>query len=144
MVDYIKAINPEGQGHRKWMETDIEQWCTAVADTRGVVDMVGGDRRYASFNARRQCVGHASAAVEALSSRGKFGLAKGWTGCVVSGPAVCGSFGCASTMRFMVLGGVAASLHPFERLASRWGTKMLADVDAYSSASRQWGGLLLG
>eukprot|EP00756_Hemistasia_phaeocysticola_P019914 Hpha_TRINITY_DN15689_c7_g1::TRINITY_DN15689_c7_g1_i1::g.100651::m.100651 len=133
-----------GTGTSQWIAADVEGWCTAVEEARGVVDLIQGDRRYASFNARRRCIGHASAAVEALSSRGVLGLWMGWTGCVVSGTAVCGSFGCATTMRFMVLGGVAASLHPFERLAARWGTQVLADGDAYSAACRQWRGVLLG
>eukprot|EP00756_Hemistasia_phaeocysticola_P030987 Hpha_TRINITY_DN16323_c4_g1::TRINITY_DN16323_c4_g1_i4::g.60800::m.60800 len=133
-----------GPSNIEWIATDVERWCTEVGEAKGVVDVIGGDRRYASFNARRQCIRHAAAAVEVLSSRGTLGLFKGWTGCVVSGPVVCGSFGCATTMRFMVLGGVAASLHPFERLAARWGIKVLADGDTYSTACQQWRGLLLG
>eukprot|EP00756_Hemistasia_phaeocysticola_P036906 Hpha_TRINITY_DN16667_c1_g4::TRINITY_DN16667_c1_g4_i2::g.178840::m.178840 len=46
-------------------------------------------------------------------------------------------------MRFMVLGGLSASLYPFERLAAQWRTKVLADGDAHSAATR-WRGVLLG
>eukprot|EP00756_Hemistasia_phaeocysticola_P035319 Hpha_TRINITY_DN16575_c5_g2::TRINITY_DN16575_c5_g2_i2::g.135814::m.135814 len=133
MVGYLKSFQLEEVDNKRWIEADVERWCVAVAAARGVVDMIGGDRRYASFNARRQCKGHASAAVEVLSSRGTLRQSRGWTGCVVSGPAVCGSFGCATTMRFMVLGGVSSSLHPLERIAAQWRIKVLTDSEAHSS-----------
>eukprot|EP00756_Hemistasia_phaeocysticola_P019718 Hpha_TRINITY_DN15679_c3_g3::TRINITY_DN15679_c3_g3_i1::g.97369::m.97369 len=128
MVGYLVSMGLDRPSHRQWITDDVEQWCAAVAASGGVVDIISGDRRYATFNARRQCHRHACAAVEVLSSRGRLEEFESWTGCVVSGPAVCGSFGCAETMRFMVLGAVAASLHPFERLAARWVTRVLTDV----------------
>eukprot|EP00756_Hemistasia_phaeocysticola_P007121 Hpha_TRINITY_DN14129_c0_g1::TRINITY_DN14129_c0_g1_i1::g.10638::m.10638 len=144
MMGYLKAFKLAGQRNRDWIKNDVERWCSTVLAASGVVDMISGDRRYASFNGRRRCVRHACAAVEVMSSRGDPPPCSGWTGCIVSGPTVCGSFGCASTMRFMMIGAVAASLHPFERLAARWGTKVLTDGESYSSSCRQWRGVLLG
>eukprot|EP00756_Hemistasia_phaeocysticola_P011412 Hpha_TRINITY_DN15119_c3_g1::TRINITY_DN15119_c3_g1_i2::g.126766::m.126766 len=128
-----------GAHNTKWIESDVECWCAAVISSRGVVDLIGGDRRYASFNARKQCVGHASAAIGVLISRG----AVECTGCVVSGQVVCGTYGCSTAMRFMVLGGVASSLHPFERIAARWKLRVLTDQVAYNLARFQWRGKLL-
>eukprot|EP00756_Hemistasia_phaeocysticola_P033675 Hpha_TRINITY_DN16476_c5_g2::TRINITY_DN16476_c5_g2_i1::g.160566::m.160566 len=88
-----------GETHNVWMSGDIEKWCSTVFELKGVVDLMAGDRRYATFNARQGCAAHASAAVEALSSReGQV------SGCVVTGQAVCGDFGSESVLRFMVLG----------------------------------------
>eukprot|EP00756_Hemistasia_phaeocysticola_P024847 Hpha_TRINITY_DN15974_c9_g1::TRINITY_DN15974_c9_g1_i1::g.71206::m.71206 len=110
VVGYLSSQGDlAGASNSGWIEADVERWCAVVSQSRGVVDLIGGDRRYASFNARQVCGGHASAAIGVLSSRGN----GNWSGCVVSGQAVCGDFGSASVLRFMVLGGVASSLHPF-------------------------------
>eukprot|EP00756_Hemistasia_phaeocysticola_P014579 Hpha_TRINITY_DN15344_c8_g5::TRINITY_DN15344_c8_g5_i1::g.89582::m.89582 len=132
-----------GHSNAEWIANDVESWCIKVAQVRGVVDVMGGDRRFASFNARQACGDHAGAAVTVLNSRGE-GASIAWTGCVVTGHAVCGDFGCPSAMRFMVLGRVSSSLHPFERVAAMWGIGVLADDHAYSSASVSWDGRLLG
>eukprot|EP00756_Hemistasia_phaeocysticola_P038502 Hpha_TRINITY_DN16763_c4_g1::TRINITY_DN16763_c4_g1_i5::g.79590::m.79590 len=129
-----------GAAHDMWISADVERWCSTVESLRGVVDVMAGDRRYASFNARQRCGGHASAAVGVLSSRGE----GEWSGCVVTGQAVCGDFGSASVLRFMVLGGLSSSLHPLERTAAQWRTKVLVDDEAYLSACFNWNGVLLG
>eukprot|EP00756_Hemistasia_phaeocysticola_P030157 Hpha_TRINITY_DN16274_c7_g7::TRINITY_DN16274_c7_g7_i1::g.15875::m.15875 len=93
MTGYLSST-PElaGELNASWITEDVERWCSAVVGAKGVVDLMGGDRRYASFNARQACGGHASAAVGVLSSRGD----GEWSGCVVTGQAVCGDFGSAS------------------------------------------------
>eukprot|EP00756_Hemistasia_phaeocysticola_P014588 Hpha_TRINITY_DN15344_c9_g4::TRINITY_DN15344_c9_g4_i4::g.89602::m.89602 len=101
MLGYLSSHSDlAGEANTEWISTDVERWCAVVAVTKGVVDLIGGDRRYASFNARQRCGDHARAAVEALSSRGD----GAWSGCVVTGQAVCGDFGSVSVLRFMVLG----------------------------------------
>jgi len=110
-----------------------------VHDAKGLVDLCSGDRRCASFNARQPCDGHSRAAVGVLAE-GEGDV----SGCVVCGQAVCGDFGSSSVLRFMVLGGVASSLYPFERIAAEWHIKALADGEAYSSAFYSWEGELLG
>eukprot|EP00756_Hemistasia_phaeocysticola_P013182 Hpha_TRINITY_DN15256_c4_g11::TRINITY_DN15256_c4_g11_i2::g.65081::m.65081 len=102
MIGYLTSQGDlTGDTNAEWISGDVEQWCAGVAATKGVVDLIGGDRRYASFNARAKCGDHAGAAVEALSVRGGDGER---SGCVVTGQAVCGDFGSASVLRFMVLG----------------------------------------
>eukprot|EP00756_Hemistasia_phaeocysticola_P021901 Hpha_TRINITY_DN15801_c4_g1::TRINITY_DN15801_c4_g1_i1::g.188208::m.188208 len=137
MIGYLSS----GDFAFEWIAADVEWWCSNVVDAKGVVDLIGGDRRYASFNARQACGEHASHAVQVVSSRGDMRGSSGkrlrqivWTGCVVTGQAVCGDFGSASALRFMVLGAVSSSLHPFERMAAQWRTKVLADSEAYSAA----------
>eukprot|EP00756_Hemistasia_phaeocysticola_P012930 Hpha_TRINITY_DN15236_c6_g7::TRINITY_DN15236_c6_g7_i1::g.65471::m.65471 len=103
---------------------------------------MGGVRRYASFNARRKCVKHASAAVEVLHTRGDRQHIQ-WSGCVSTGRAVCGPFGSISLLRFMILGGVSSTLHPLERTAAEWRVKALTDEEAANGALRNWNGMLL-
>eukprot|EP00756_Hemistasia_phaeocysticola_P037168 Hpha_TRINITY_DN16681_c2_g4::TRINITY_DN16681_c2_g4_i1::g.181215::m.181215 len=163
MLGYLGDYAPGELGSQcnvMWISADVEQWCTNVVASKGVVDLIGGDRRYASFNARQVCGEHSSAAVRVLSTRrndwGSFrshdsnstGLSHSrdrepWSGCVVTGQAVCGDFGCPSVLRFMVLGGVASSLHPMERVAAQWRVKVLADGEAFSGCYH-WDGKLLG
>eukprot|EP00756_Hemistasia_phaeocysticola_P030127 Hpha_TRINITY_DN16274_c5_g3::TRINITY_DN16274_c5_g3_i1::g.15823::m.15823 len=53
MIGYLPSSDLAGESHSEWMASDVEWWCTAVTHARGVVDLIGGDRRYASFNARQ-------------------------------------------------------------------------------------------
>eukprot|EP00756_Hemistasia_phaeocysticola_P021912 Hpha_TRINITY_DN15801_c4_g9::TRINITY_DN15801_c4_g9_i1::g.188230::m.188230 len=140
MIGYLKTEDLAGVANAEWIASDVEAWCSAVADVKGVADLIGGDRRYASFNARQICGGHASAAVELLMSRGD----GPWSGCVATGQAICGDFGSHSVLRFMVLGAVSSWLHPLERIAAQWRTKVLADGEAFSSSCYKWEGELLG
>eukprot|EP00756_Hemistasia_phaeocysticola_P032332 Hpha_TRINITY_DN16402_c1_g1::TRINITY_DN16402_c1_g1_i1::g.160946::m.160946 len=129
-----------GAAHQEWMTHDVEGWCSAVSAAKGVVDLIGGDRRWASFNARSICGGHASAAVSVLSGRNTGRC----TGCVVTGQAVCGDFGGPSMLRFMSLGGVPCSLYPLERVAALWNVGVLGDCEAYHAACFSWNGILMG
>eukprot|EP00756_Hemistasia_phaeocysticola_P033668 Hpha_TRINITY_DN16476_c5_g1::TRINITY_DN16476_c5_g1_i1::g.160556::m.160556 len=142
MVGYLTNMGDlDGWSHDTWMRDDVEKWCSTVVALKGVVDLIGGDRRFASFNARQGCMGHASAALEALWSRGEGGE---WSGCVVTGQAVCGDYGSSSVLRFMVLGRTPSSLYPLERIAAQWRIKALADAEAYSAACYTWDGKVLG
>eukprot|EP00756_Hemistasia_phaeocysticola_P026881 Hpha_TRINITY_DN16088_c7_g10::TRINITY_DN16088_c7_g10_i1::g.121595::m.121595 len=108
MIGYLSSFEDlAGKPNYFWIESDVEQWCDAVVAVRGLVDLIGGDRRYASFNARQTCEGHASAAVGVLFSRGEMEpqpSERAWSGCTVTGQAVCGDFGSSSVLRFMVMG----------------------------------------
>eukprot|EP00756_Hemistasia_phaeocysticola_P012914 Hpha_TRINITY_DN15236_c4_g3::TRINITY_DN15236_c4_g3_i1::g.65451::m.65451 len=150
-IGYLSSVSDQfGELNADWIATDVEHWCMAVVDLKGVVDLMGGDRRYASFNARQGCYNHAAAAVGALSCRADqqqheaFANDALWSGCVVTGQAVCGDFGSTSVLRFMVLGALSSSLHPLERTAARWQIKVLADGEAFSCACFTWEGELLG
>eukprot|EP00756_Hemistasia_phaeocysticola_P029735 Hpha_TRINITY_DN16249_c0_g5::TRINITY_DN16249_c0_g5_i1::g.12646::m.12646 len=55
MIGYLSSGDLAGEANSKWLCSDVERWCTAVASAKGVVDLIGGDRRYASFNARQVC-----------------------------------------------------------------------------------------
>eukprot|EP00756_Hemistasia_phaeocysticola_P036442 Hpha_TRINITY_DN16642_c2_g1::TRINITY_DN16642_c2_g1_i1::g.180053::m.180053 len=89
MLGYLSSTGDlAGQSNAELIALDVERWCVSVIEVRGLVDLISGDRRYATFNAKHSCTGHASAAVGVLSSRGE-----GWSGCVVTGQVVCGDFG---------------------------------------------------
>eukprot|EP00756_Hemistasia_phaeocysticola_P009723 Hpha_TRINITY_DN14943_c2_g2::TRINITY_DN14943_c2_g2_i1::g.143090::m.143090 len=141
MIGYLSSFGDlAGHGSKMWIAADVERWCASVVSVKGVVDLIAGDRRYASFNARRRCGGHTTAAIEVLASRGD----GEWSGCVVTGQVVCGTFGSEKALRFMILGGLASSLHPFERVAAQWRVQLLADGEAYNQACHSWRGLMLG
>eukprot|EP00756_Hemistasia_phaeocysticola_P027697 Hpha_TRINITY_DN16130_c0_g7::TRINITY_DN16130_c0_g7_i1::g.5750::m.5750 len=146
MIGYLtSAGNLAGQPNADFIAADVERWCSAVVGAKGVMDLISGDRRYASFNARQTCAGHSSAAIGVLFVRAGDDLSEcSWSGCVVTGQAVSGDFGSTSVLRFMVLGGVSSSLHPLERIAAGWQTKVLADSEAFSSACYDWDAQLLG
>eukprot|EP00756_Hemistasia_phaeocysticola_P031624 Hpha_TRINITY_DN16363_c4_g1::TRINITY_DN16363_c4_g1_i1::g.60008::m.60008 len=149
MLGYLSSSSSlAADTNTEWIAADVERWCAAVLEAKGVVDVISGDRRYASFNARQACPDHASAAVGVLSNgRAAQASSRGdgeWSGCVAMGQAICGDFGSASVLRFMVLGGMASSLYPFERTAAQWRLQVLTDGEAYSSACYQWQGELLG
>eukprot|EP00756_Hemistasia_phaeocysticola_P043043 Hpha_TRINITY_DN17004_c0_g1::TRINITY_DN17004_c0_g1_i1::g.166253::m.166253 len=58
MLGYLASCGDlGGNSHNAWMAKDVEQWWLAVVKGRGVVDLIAGDRRYASFNARQTCGG---------------------------------------------------------------------------------------
>eukprot|EP00756_Hemistasia_phaeocysticola_P004434 Hpha_TRINITY_DN12804_c0_g1::TRINITY_DN12804_c0_g1_i1::g.24148::m.24148 len=151
-IGYLVASGGfESPAHQDWMANDVEQWCHVVLPAKGVVDLISGDKRYASFNARHTCSGHSRAAISVLWGRGDSGDDWGergartrWTGAVVTGSAVGGDFGSSTMLRFMVLGPVASSLHPLERLAAKWRIHVLIDEEAQGSAFDTWEGLLLG
>eukprot|EP00756_Hemistasia_phaeocysticola_P001436 Hpha_TRINITY_DN11013_c0_g2::TRINITY_DN11013_c0_g2_i1::g.92697::m.92697 len=128
--------------HTEWMSNDVEEWCASVQGVKGVVDLLWGDRRYASFNARQTCSDHAAAGIDVLSSRQE--RQGEWSGCVVTGQTVCGDFGSSGMLRFMILGRSAGALQPLERLAAQWKVPVLADAEAYNAACFLWDGLLLG
>eukprot|EP00756_Hemistasia_phaeocysticola_P006795 Hpha_TRINITY_DN13993_c0_g2::TRINITY_DN13993_c0_g2_i1::g.35644::m.35644 len=139
-VGFLSSGDMATAATERWISGDVEQWCQAVFEAKGVVDLIQGDRRGANFNARQGCASHAVAAVEVLSSR----VSGEWTGCAVNGPAVCGDFGCVSATRFMVLGGVPWSLFTLERTAALWRKRVLIDGEAYSSACFSFEGELIG
>eukprot|EP00756_Hemistasia_phaeocysticola_P063622 Hpha_TRINITY_DN709_c0_g1::TRINITY_DN709_c0_g1_i1::g.28999::m.28999 len=132
-----------GHANAAWIAWDVEAWCTAVSEARGIVDLISGDRRFASFNARQSCSEHPNAAVGVLSSRGG---PEGWelSGCVATGMAVCGDYGSYASLRFMVLGGLSSLLYPLERVAAGWRTKVLVNGEAHASACYKWDGKLVG
>eukprot|EP00756_Hemistasia_phaeocysticola_P014811 Hpha_TRINITY_DN15361_c4_g2::TRINITY_DN15361_c4_g2_i1::g.88019::m.88019 len=124
----------------RWIEEDVDGWCATVTNAKGLVDLIMGDRRYASFNARKGCAEHSKSAVAVLSYR----EGEHWSGSVVTGGTICGDFGSVSVLRFMVIGPLSYSLHPLERIAAQWRIKVLADAEAYHSASYDWDAQLLG
>eukprot|EP00756_Hemistasia_phaeocysticola_P029308 Hpha_TRINITY_DN16224_c2_g1::TRINITY_DN16224_c2_g1_i2::g.11966::m.11966 len=64
MVGYLSSSGDlaclAGDANIEWIAADVERWCSVVFAAKGVVDLIGGDRRYASFNARQVCGGHSS------------------------------------------------------------------------------------
>ena len=145
-----------------WMEGDIPKWCESVAAFSGVVDVVCGDRRFASFNAVSKCDGHAPRGISvvqghnAREDKGKFEILRTFvrqrslrefgslraTGVVVTGQVICGDFGSDSFLRFMVLGKTACSLYALERTASAWQVSCLADSEAYKGPETPRGVIL--
>eukprot|EP00756_Hemistasia_phaeocysticola_P007590 Hpha_TRINITY_DN14328_c0_g1::TRINITY_DN14328_c0_g1_i1::g.87198::m.87198 len=146
VVGYLKAHDLSGglgvSLHLEWMMLDVEKWVGSVTYGKGVVDIVSGDRRSASFNARHQCAMHAAAAVGVAFNRSSENLVV--SSGVVTGYAVCGDFGSISLMRFMILGSVASFLPHVERVARRWNCRVLVSQETYGDTALMWDGLLIG
>jgi len=139
VVGYL-SMSLAGEQHKLWMAVDVERWYRAVASVRGVVDLISGDRRYASFNARRSCARHSDAAIGVLFDRESSSQR---TGCAMTGRAVCGNFGSAGVQRFMVLGAVASSLHTFERIAAAWNIRVLVEGETCATEMNTWNARLI-
>eukprot|EP00756_Hemistasia_phaeocysticola_P000072 Hpha_TRINITY_DN10052_c0_g3::TRINITY_DN10052_c0_g3_i1::g.83848::m.83848 len=123
------------------MNDDVEEWVVSVGSNRGVVDMVSGDRRSASFNARFQCVGHGCAAINVAFKRSSGDIERVSNG-IVSGRGFSGDFGSSSLMRFMVIGPVACFVPHLERVARKWGCRRLINDALYGEAEHAWDALL--
>ena len=151
-----------------WMVDDMSRWCLSVSKSTGVVDVVCGDRRFASFNAVSTCADHAPRGISvvqrynAREDKGKFDMLRVFvrrrtlrrvsgavefgslraTGVVVTGQVICGDFGSDSFLRFMVLGKTASSLYALERTASAQKVGCLADSEAYEGPETPRGAIL--
>eukprot|EP01062_Namystynia_karyoxenos_P067706 TRINITY_DN6174_c0_g1_i1.p1 TRINITY_DN6174_c0_g1~~TRINITY_DN6174_c0_g1_i1.p1 ORF type:complete len:702 (+),score=126.46 TRINITY_DN6174_c0_g1_i1:90-2108(+) len=60
------------------------------------------------------------------------------TSAVCGGQVVCGDFGSSDTLRFMVIGAVAAFAGIVERAAAAWGIPVLADTDICDEVCTSW------
>eukprot|EP00756_Hemistasia_phaeocysticola_P049508 Hpha_TRINITY_DN24000_c0_g1::TRINITY_DN24000_c0_g1_i1::g.130398::m.130398 len=130
--------------HEEWMESDVEAWCDRVGDHKGVVDFISGDRRYASFNARKTCDNHHAVAIRVVRAQTELQQPLPATGVVVSGNIACGDFGSSTVVRFMIIGSVACNFHALERVAAGWGTRCLVDEATFEAAQFWWHAELLG
>eukprot|EP01065_Artemidia_motanka_P046266 TRINITY_DN6969_c0_g1_i1.p1 TRINITY_DN6969_c0_g1~~TRINITY_DN6969_c0_g1_i1.p1 ORF type:complete len:687 (+),score=139.75 TRINITY_DN6969_c0_g1_i1:148-2208(+) len=133
----------------RWFTCDIAFFACQVNLQRGIVDVVNGDHRSASFGAARPCVSHRLSAVRVADAicladqefsnaqRGASarlgGLAT--TAAVSTGKGACGDFGSATLQRFMVVGKVQSALYLLDRLVARWRLRVLVDNIVQSDAS---------
>eukprot|EP00756_Hemistasia_phaeocysticola_P004024 Hpha_TRINITY_DN12588_c0_g1::TRINITY_DN12588_c0_g1_i1::g.50835::m.50835 len=142
VVGYLGThLDLASASHSEWMAADVGQWVQSVTAAKGLADTVSGDRRSASFNARQGCSNHAAAAISVAFSRtGGVSLSSG----VATGPAVCGDFGSASLVRFMILGTVPTFVPLLERAAREWDCRVLVSQEVYGDAELKWDGLLKG
>eukprot|EP00756_Hemistasia_phaeocysticola_P054000 Hpha_TRINITY_DN29948_c0_g1::TRINITY_DN29948_c0_g1_i1::g.131809::m.131809/K02058/ABC.SS.S; simple sugar transport system substrate-binding protein len=122
----------------KWLFESVQRWGTTVTRSKGVVDLMVGDQRQATFNAVLPCPSHAIAGLRVLHAssqdNGNAGENLPFSSAAVTGPALCGDFGSSSMLRFMVLGGAASALLPLARLAALWRLEILLDAQCQSDA----------
>eukprot|EP00756_Hemistasia_phaeocysticola_P034245 Hpha_TRINITY_DN16512_c3_g3::TRINITY_DN16512_c3_g3_i1::g.134788::m.134788 len=143
VVGYLSHHNDfAGHSHTDWMAADVAQWVQCVGDVKGLVDTVSGDRRSASFNARQSCASHAPKAISVAFSRSTPGMRV--SSGVATGQAVCGDFGSASLIRFMILGTLPSVVLLLERVARQWNCSVLVTQEAYGDSEFEWDGLLKG
>eukprot|EP00756_Hemistasia_phaeocysticola_P053865 Hpha_TRINITY_DN29813_c0_g1::TRINITY_DN29813_c0_g1_i1::g.2916::m.2916 len=151
-LGYSKNVAKVSHFHDEWMTQDVDRWCTFAAEASGVVDLIAGDRRYASFNAAKPCGAYATQAITMLKrfvgdegeldEKSLQGLPT--SSCIVSGITQCGDFGGQNCLRFMAVGPVAVSLSPLERMAAAWRVPTLADNETFDAAQFRWEGQMLG
>eukprot|EP00756_Hemistasia_phaeocysticola_P016339 Hpha_TRINITY_DN15469_c4_g5::TRINITY_DN15469_c4_g5_i1::g.174577::m.174577 len=144
-VGFLAAARTSGTSEiGAWMSEELTLFLAAVAEGRGIVDLVGGDHRWAVFNGSRSCVQHASmACICAVRFADLVGsnpfladhpLARSVTMALTSGPVVCGHFGNQTLMRFMVMGSVWNHASILDRLAAHWRTQTVVDEMTFADA----------
>eukprot|EP00756_Hemistasia_phaeocysticola_P030588 Hpha_TRINITY_DN16300_c2_g1::TRINITY_DN16300_c2_g1_i3::g.60549::m.60549 len=101
---------------RSTIAEGVDAFAAAVADQRGVVDLISGDHNFASFGGARMCMSPRLGAVKAAAVV-TCGDRKA-TACVCSGTVVAGDFGGQEQRRYMAVGELHSFLLVFERLAA--------------------------
>ena len=98
----------------------------SVGLERGVVDVFVGDRIMCSFNALRQCVGHASSACHAATSAAAAYYTELSIG-IATGNAYCGDLGCDTMRRFSTVGRTHKEACALERAACALGYSVVGN-----------------
>eukprot|EP01062_Namystynia_karyoxenos_P054028 TRINITY_DN4413_c0_g1_i4.p1 TRINITY_DN4413_c0_g1~~TRINITY_DN4413_c0_g1_i4.p1 ORF type:complete len:886 (+),score=240.78 TRINITY_DN4413_c0_g1_i4:90-2660(+) len=106
---------------------------------RGSVELISGDRGYASFAASRSCPRHRMAGTRcAWGLRAMAAHELLHTSAVVSGLTLCGDFGNCEMKRFMFVGGLYCCLLVLERVAARGRIPVLVDSRVYQEVGSRW------
>eukprot|EP01062_Namystynia_karyoxenos_P067708 TRINITY_DN6174_c1_g1_i1.p1 TRINITY_DN6174_c1_g1~~TRINITY_DN6174_c1_g1_i1.p1 ORF type:complete len:663 (+),score=109.96 TRINITY_DN6174_c1_g1_i1:85-1989(+) len=133
----------------EWLAEEVVHFAAAVAQQKGIMDLVSGDHLFASFGAVRPLGTHAVAALRCADAlhmdkvqcrdeiTGKLGALPATAG-VTSGRALCGDFGSAAAQRFMVLGRVSSMLPALERAAAAWDAGILCDDRVREDTETHW------
>eukprot|EP01062_Namystynia_karyoxenos_P011229 TRINITY_DN14011_c0_g3_i1.p1 TRINITY_DN14011_c0_g3~~TRINITY_DN14011_c0_g3_i1.p1 ORF type:complete len:647 (+),score=123.12 TRINITY_DN14011_c0_g3_i1:70-2010(+) len=142
------------------LQREIDRFARLTSLHRGVVDYLSGDHLSASFNAARSraCVSHRLSAARTATAYTQGdtdgsvpaapdaaeALPLQLTAAAVSGQMLCGDFGSASIVRFMIIGGVHSLLRVLERVAANWNVHVLVDSTIHADLAETWQCRLLG
>eukprot|EP00756_Hemistasia_phaeocysticola_P065313 Hpha_TRINITY_DN8472_c0_g1::TRINITY_DN8472_c0_g1_i1::g.34755::m.34755 len=114
---FLTGVEEHGAGWlRSTIAEGVDAFGAAVAEHRGVVDLISGDHNFASFGGARTCMSPRLSAVRATGVL-RSSAAEGSL-CVCSGFAVAGDFGGQDQRRYMTVGVLHSFLLVFERLAA--------------------------
>eukprot|EP01062_Namystynia_karyoxenos_P001666 TRINITY_DN1056_c0_g2_i2.p1 TRINITY_DN1056_c0_g2~~TRINITY_DN1056_c0_g2_i2.p1 ORF type:complete len:702 (+),score=153.09 TRINITY_DN1056_c0_g2_i2:85-2106(+) len=152
MCGFLSWLHLQGvQAAEELLRSEIELFADAATQFRGVVDALSGDHFRASFNSARFCASHRQQAVRSafafnrrLGGGGDTAANLKRTSAVCSGAAVCGDFGGATIVRYMIVGGVFNLLGVLERAAATWGIGVLVDPNVGADINDTWRLRLLG
>eukprot|EP01065_Artemidia_motanka_P005305 TRINITY_DN12572_c0_g1_i2.p1 TRINITY_DN12572_c0_g1~~TRINITY_DN12572_c0_g1_i2.p1 ORF type:complete len:505 (+),score=83.50 TRINITY_DN12572_c0_g1_i2:56-1570(+) len=146
-TDFLQACRCDARPVSDWLAGDVEKFSEVTCGLHGVVDLVHGDHRYASFNAAKVCPRHAHKGVTccfqlsecppndgASSSFDRLGR----TCAVVTGVGLCGDFGPESLQRFMIVSSLPNLLQITERLAAHRREPVLVNEKAQTDVHTHW------
>eukprot|EP01065_Artemidia_motanka_P047381 TRINITY_DN7420_c0_g1_i2.p1 TRINITY_DN7420_c0_g1~~TRINITY_DN7420_c0_g1_i2.p1 ORF type:complete len:632 (+),score=170.11 TRINITY_DN7420_c0_g1_i2:78-1898(+) len=142
--DFLSFVRGAGVSEiERSLAREVETFSAGVTDSGGVVDLVNGERGFASFNASRQCSRHAHKAVLAMESVKRRRSAAGSPTEMVrfaaaSGSAICGDFGSTTMQRFMVLGRISSVLLVIEKLSAEWKLHSAVNDAVYEDTRTHW------
>eukprot|EP01065_Artemidia_motanka_P031131 TRINITY_DN3734_c0_g1_i1.p1 TRINITY_DN3734_c0_g1~~TRINITY_DN3734_c0_g1_i1.p1 ORF type:complete len:624 (+),score=176.19 TRINITY_DN3734_c0_g1_i1:27-1874(+) len=144
-ISFLDQIRDRGHAAQAAVHREVEAFSCDVAAEHGVVDLVSGDHLFANFNASRMCIAHRLSAARVAWGSGlgvspsaapsSFAAPSGRSACACSGVVLCGDFGTAELLRFMMLGSVPNQLQCLERVAAQLPAVLVdeavgADVDS--------------
>ena len=118
----------------KTMAAYLEAAQCCVSKHRGIVDEVIGDKVHSSYNTTQPSVQHGSMALQCV-----VGMTKEFNLPVVSaassGHVMCGNVGCASLMRYGIIGQAESNVWSLQRMCKDWGCTNLCDEGVCRDAS---------
>eukprot|EP00754_Rhynchopus_humris_P049960 Rhum_TRINITY_DN8671_c0_g1::Rhum_TRINITY_DN8671_c0_g1_i1::g.29296::m.29296 len=119
----------------KTFEAMISKAVEVFHSSRGIVDLFLGDRIFASFNASRPCVRHATSGVAA--SKAFYEVLEGppvGNIAVVSGSALCGDLGSEHMRRYTIMGRLPLVAFGMERIGRELGVPVVCNTDCQRDA----------
>eukprot|EP01062_Namystynia_karyoxenos_P043784 TRINITY_DN3206_c0_g2_i1.p1 TRINITY_DN3206_c0_g2~~TRINITY_DN3206_c0_g2_i1.p1 ORF type:complete len:745 (+),score=193.51 TRINITY_DN3206_c0_g2_i1:97-2235(+) len=138
-LKHVSAHDPEAVAAA--VSRDMSAFALCTAATRGVIDLVSGDHRFASFGAAGRCPSHRAAAVQCVwqyAGHAPLFPDCGVAASVCCGQLLCGDFGGSEVRRFMLIGGLPCALAALERLASSWAAPCVIDHKVHNEVGTAW------
>ena len=122
----------------KTFEEMISKAVEVFDASRGIVDLFLGDRIFASFNASRPCVRHATSGIAA--SKAFYEVLEGppvGNIAVVSGSALCGDLGSEHMRRYTIMGRLPLVAFGMERIGRELGLPVVCNTDCQRDAATE-------
>eukprot|EP01062_Namystynia_karyoxenos_P011227 TRINITY_DN14011_c0_g1_i1.p1 TRINITY_DN14011_c0_g1~~TRINITY_DN14011_c0_g1_i1.p1 ORF type:complete len:688 (+),score=138.57 TRINITY_DN14011_c0_g1_i1:107-2065(+) len=136
-LDWLSARGTDSV--RRLLQVELDRFAKLVVHHRGITDTLCGDHFSACFNAARACATHGpSAAKCAFSFTQQVEGPEQLTCALCSGRSLCGDFGSAAIVRFMLIGREHNLLTVLERAAACWRIGVLTTDQTHADLTDTW------